>query len=140
MTMTDGIDALFSDPKVDVVIAALHEVPGWPTDTAADEAFVRSLIAEFPTTDLAEATRAWATWLLDNPQKGKVNWRSRFRNWCKNGLRYEREGRDRRATGSGGRVGGVGTGRPQGHGGHGTPTTPGTAAQHGETSRGLEQW
>lgn len=130
------VDALFGDPNVDPVIEALSTVKGWPSDQVVDEEFVRSLQAEYPGVDLVAAIGDWKVWLLDNQQVygKKVNWRSRFRTWVKNGVLYGRERRERRGTAvDRGRIGGSGS--PAGRG----STRPGSVEAFGP-SRGLDDW
>lgn len=128
-----AVDALFSDPRIDRVLDALWQVPGWPKDPGRDESYVRSLMVEFPSLDLAEEVHGWAVWLLDNPDvlKGKVNWRSRFRTWAKKEVGWGRDRRERAGTGGRKPVAG------QGRGGGGTGTLR-THEQWGDYSGPVE--
>lgn len=136
-------ELLFGQPdKADVLVEALWSVPGWPKDLVRDREFAQQLIREFPSMHLPNAVADWKTWLLDHPEVGtggkkKVNWRSRFRTWCKNGVRYARDRRERQGSGDAcRRVGGVGA---TGGGYARTSTRPGTAAEFGDTRR-LDDW
>jgi hypothetical protein len=62
---------------------------GYPYDQDKDKAFLRDLLADFPTLNLVEEIKQWRAWLMDNQErvKGKVkriNYRSRLRRWCTN--------------------------------------------------------
>lgn len=137
-------DSLFSDPKVDEVVAALREVTylvktrngvqehKYPADPIADERFARALLAEYPTISLPNAVRAWQAWLYDNPLSGKVNLRSRLRTWIRNGLRFDAERRTRAAQHRPG---------DDRKGGGGPSTAPRNHASYGGTRRlGHDDW
>ena len=136
-------EILFGQPDMaDVLVEALWKVPGWPKDRDRDREFAHQLIREFPTMHLPNAVQDWQTWLLDHPEVGatgkkKVNWRSRFRTWCKNGVRYAQDRRERQGSGAAGRrVGGV-AGPDRTYAAR--SSRPGTAAEFGDTRR-LDDW
>ena len=132
-------ETLFGAPDpADRVIEALWQVKGWPKDYEKDREFVARIRKQFPrmTPDQLEvAVNEWAIWLLSHPEvyKGNRNWTSRFLNWLKGGERIEFRRRERRGAGSGGRVGGTGSGKGP------ASTRAGTAAEFGETRR-LDDW
>ncbi len=90
-TKQDDIN-LFTDPVLENerhLLHALKTIPKYPFDYDTDMAFIQTLLVEFPTVNLYDQIKAWATWLLDNPLKKNSNPRSRLRNWCKNSVSWE---------------------------------------------------
>ena len=80
-------DGLFGVPE-DGVLAALWKVPGWPKNVEKDERFVRDLVGEFGQLNLVEEARKWHVWMLDRQPKGRVNYRARFRTWCRQAVKF----------------------------------------------------
>jgi len=71
----------------------LKNTDGFPFDETKDLRFMRSLLADFPEVDFVEAVKSWQAWLLDNQdnllkKNGKINYRTRLRNWVKKGLEF----------------------------------------------------
>lgn len=88
MTEHDGL--LVGEPdRLDAIVAALREFPGWPADDAKDREFAYRLTRAYPGLDLDTEVQAWLIWMLDHEPKGKgVKVRARFSNWCRNAVRY----------------------------------------------------
>jgi hypothetical protein len=69
----------------------LKSISAYPFDFQKDLAFIRDLLVDFPTLDLAKEIKDWKTWLLDNKLKGKINFRSRLRKWLSKSVGYMEE-------------------------------------------------
>lgn len=78
--------------KDEEILNQLKSIPGYPFDFKKDLSFIKDLLIDFPTLDLIEEIKKWKVWLLDSnlDKRKKRNYRSRFRNWLKNSIKYEK--------------------------------------------------
>jgi hypothetical protein len=89
----------YSPPVLDVtasereILAVLNAIPNYPFDYTVDLRHIRALVVDFPTVDLLEEAKSYATWLLGKSLKAKSNPRLQFRNWCKNAIRFREKAR-----------------------------------------------
>jgi hypothetical protein len=70
------------------ILCLLKSIQNYPFNNHRDLAFIQDLLIEFPDADISNNIRDWKVWLLDNPLKGKINYRSRLRKWIQNSIRY----------------------------------------------------
>lgn len=66
-----------------VALAALNSAPGYKFDFDSALDFVREMMSEFPTVDVAEEIKAWRNWLRDKPLKSNSRPHAQIRNWLK---------------------------------------------------------
>jgi hypothetical protein len=76
-------------PTERAILHTWRGIPGYPFDWTRDVAFVRALQVDFPTVDLAEEARRWATYKLDKPLRAHQNPRLQFRHWVQNAERFK---------------------------------------------------
>lgn len=69
----------------------LKKINNYPFDIEKDTEFINSLLVDYPTLDIKEELKKWATYKLDKPLTKKSNARSQFRNWCKNAVKWQKE-------------------------------------------------
>lgn len=120
-------DLLVGEPdRLDEIVAALREYPGWPVDDAKDRQFARELLREFPNLDHLAEAQSWRVWMIDHDDKGKgVRVRARFNRWCRNAVQY-----------AGSRGSNTGVRTASGRAG----TRARTADEFGETSERATSW
>jgi len=73
----------------------LKSIPGYPFNFEKDLPFIRDLLVDFPSLNLAMEIRDWKTWLMDKRLTGRINYRSRLRRWVKNSIRYKEKDNER---------------------------------------------
>ena len=74
------------------ILQLLKSIPDYPFNHQKDLAFIQDLVIEFPGANISNNIKDWKVWLLDNPLKGKINYRSRLRKWIQTSMRYKKEG------------------------------------------------
>jgi phage replication O-like protein O len=72
-----------NDPFLRELLYQLKSINNYPFDIEKDTEFINSILVDFPTLDIKEELKKWATYKLDKPLTKKSNARSQFRNWCK---------------------------------------------------------
>jgi hypothetical protein len=117
------------DPKIEAALVELAKMPRFPSDPAVDVSWLRDLIDEYPTVDVVEEIKKWRTWMLEHESRRKVNYRARFRNWCKRSAEWQSRPRTGWSSGS-----------SKANAGAGLSARPDGVAAFGPTSTGLEQW
>lgn len=68
-----------------VILNFLKGISKYPYNYQTDLEFLRTLWVDFPGIKILEELKKWKVWLMDARVRlrGKVNYRSRFRNWLK---------------------------------------------------------
>src|SRR5690606_22196449 len=81
---------------VEVALAELRRVAGYPYRDEVDRQMIAHLIECNPRKDVPSEIRKWSAWLLDHPEitnpkarrngkKRRTNWRARLTNWIEDG-------------------------------------------------------
>ena len=102
-------ESLFGDDRVDVLVRALHKIPGWAPDHEADRQWAGLLLQQYPTLNLVELIPGYVGHEIDRTKRKKVNHRARFANWCSIEARGRRNGRAHRPAARAERPGGGGS-------------------------------
>lgn len=71
------------------VLKVLRSVDGWIVDDKKDQTLIENITNQYTKIDILEEARAWQVWMLDYKSKKAVNYRSRFRNWCKKATEFK---------------------------------------------------
>jgi len=80
-----------NNPFLRELLNQLKNINNYPFDIEKDTDFINSLLVDFPTLDIKEELKKWATYKLDKPLTKKSNARSQFRNWCKKSAEWKAE-------------------------------------------------
>ncbi|MGI6162280.1 MAG: phage replisome organizer N-terminal domain-containing protein [Christensenellales bacterium] len=80
-----------NNPFLRELLNQLKNIDNYPFDIEKDTDFINSLLVDFPTLDIKEELKKWATYKLDKPLTKKSNARSQFRNWCKKSAEWKAE-------------------------------------------------
>ena len=84
-----GLGNLLESDSARHSLHLLKSIQGYPFDYKKDLTFIQDLLIDFPSADINSNIKDWKVWLLDNPLKGKINYRSRLRKWIQNSIRYK---------------------------------------------------
>jgi hypothetical protein len=89
--------SLFNDENKERVENILNYIvsnfEGYNLMKEKDMKFYASIITDFPNTNIEDELKQFYAWTLDNPEKVKNNFRSKFRSWLKNSGNYYRYNR-----------------------------------------------
>ncbi len=87
---TEITTEIVNNPFLRELLNQLKQIKNYPFDIEKDIEFINSLLVDYPTLDIKEELKKWATYKLDKPLiTKKSNARSQFRNWCKKSAEWK---------------------------------------------------
>ena len=88
-TTTEITTEIVNDPFLRELLNQLKQIKNYPFDIEKDIEFINSLLVDFPSLDIKEELKKWATYKLDKPLNKNSNARLQFRNWCKKSAEWK---------------------------------------------------
>ena len=88
---TEITTEIVNDPFLRELLNQLKQIKNYPFSIEKDIEFINSLLVDFPSLDIKEELKKWATYKLDKPLNKNSNARLQFRNWCKKSAEWKAE-------------------------------------------------
>lgn len=82
---------LQTNKEESVILTELQKIPNYPFDEQKDFQFIKSLKTDFPSVNILQEIKSWATWLIDKTLTEKSNPRTKLSNWLKKAVEFKKQ-------------------------------------------------